>query len=201
MENAMNHEHDHPQKGRHAHACGSNATAAQVTDPVCCMKVDPKSSVGSHGYNGTTYYFCSKHCLKQFKTDPANYVHPSLTSAAVVPAESSQYTCPMHPEIVRDEPGSCPKCGMALVQIASTGSTGNSELRDFTRHRVSTATLSRDHAHIKQNLVFALGFPLAAGVLYPAFGLLLSPLVTAAAIALSSVSVVTNALRFNKVKL
>jgi len=60
--------------------------------------------------------------------------------------------------------------------------------------------------NIRQNLAFAfgynaLGIPVAAGVLYPAFGLLLSPIFAAAAMALSSVSVVTNALRLNRVKL
>ncbi len=130
----MNHgQHDHSQKGRHAHACNSNATAAQVADPVCGMKVDPKSAVGSHGHNGTTYYFCSKHCLEQFKVDPAKYVHPSPASTAVVPAKNAQYTCPMHPEILRDKPGDCPICGMALVPIAGTGEGDDSELRDLTR--------------------------------------------------------------------
>ncbi len=60
--------------------------------------------------------------------------------------------------------------------------------------------------NIRKNLVFAfgynaLGIPIAAGVLYPAFGILLSPIFTGAAMALSSVSVVTNALRLNRVKL
>ena len=60
--------------------------------------------------------------------------------------------------------------------------------------------------NVKQNLFFAfaynaLGVPIAAGVLYPVFGLLLSPIFAGAAMALSSFSVVTNALRLRKAKL
>jgi Cu+-exporting ATPase len=68
--------------------------------------------------------------------------------------------------------------------------------------RLSRATLR----NVKQNLFFAflynaIGVPLAAGVLYPAFGLLLSPIFAGAAMALSSVSVVTNALRLGRLRL
>ena len=61
-------------------------------------------------------------------------------------------------------------------------------------------------ANIRQNLFFAfaynaIGVPVAAGVLYPAFGLVLSPIIAAAAMALSSVSVIGNALRLRIVKL
>jgi Cu+-exporting ATPase len=77
------------------------------------------------------------------------------------------------------------------------------DLRGIARAiRLSHATMR----NIRQNLVFAfgynaLGIPVAAGVLYPAFGLLLSPIFAGAAMALSSVSVVTNALRLRRVKL
>ena len=55
---------------------------------------------------------------------------PSGSASA---ANATRYTCPMHPEIVRDAPGSCPKCGMALVPVAGTGDADDSELRDLTR--------------------------------------------------------------------
>ncbi len=77
------------------------------------------------------------------------------------------------------------------------------DLNGIVRARhLSAATMS----NIRQNLVFAFiynaaGVPIAAGVLYPMFGILLSPVVAAAAMALSSVSVVSNALRLNRVKL
>jgi Cu+-exporting ATPase len=68
--------------------------------------------------------------------------------------------------------------------------------------RLSQATMG----NIRQNLFFAFaynaaGIPIAAGILYPAFGLLLSPVIAAAAMALSSVSVVGNALRLRLVRL
>jgi Cu+-exporting ATPase len=68
--------------------------------------------------------------------------------------------------------------------------------------RLSEATM----ANIRQNLFFAfaynaLGVPLAAGILYPAFGLLLSPMIASAAMTFSSVSVITNALRLRHLPL
>jgi Cu+-exporting ATPase len=76
------------------------------------------------------------------------------------------------------------------------------DLRGIARATVLSRATMRN---IRQNLTFAfgynaLGIPVAAGVLYPAFGLLLSPIFAGAAMALSSVSVVTNALRLNRVK-
>jgi Cu+-exporting ATPase len=77
------------------------------------------------------------------------------------------------------------------------------DLRGIAR----AATLSRaTMRNIRQNLAFAfgynaLGIPVAAGVLYPFFGLLLSPIFAGAAMSMSSVSVVTNALRLRRAKL
>jgi Cu+-exporting ATPase len=77
------------------------------------------------------------------------------------------------------------------------------DLRGIVRARkLSQATMR----NIRQNLFFAfiynaLGVPVAAGILYPFFGLLLSPMIAAAAMSFSSVSVVTNALRLNRLRL
>jgi len=76
------------------------------------------------------------------------------------------------------------------------------DLRSIVRaRRLSRATMT----NIRQNLFFAffynaLGVPIAAGVLYPVFGLLLSPMIAAAAMSFSSVSVIGNALRLRRVE-
>jgi P-type Cu+ transporter len=90
------------------------------------------------------------------------------------------------------------------VAMESAGITlVKGDLRGIARAAVLSRATMRN---IRQNLAFAfgynaLGIPVAAGVLYPAFGLLLSPVFAGAAMALSSVSVVTNALRLNRVRL
>jgi len=117
--------------GHHGACCSGSPGASPAVDPVCGMKVDPASAAGSHAHGGVTYHFCSKHCLETFKADPAKYLQPAPVPAAA--PRGAQYTCPMHPEIVQDGPGSCPKCGMALVPIAGTGEADDSELRDLTR--------------------------------------------------------------------
>jgi Cu+-exporting ATPase len=87
-----------------------------ATDPVCGMSVDPAKAAGSFDYQGRTYQFCSQHCLAKFKAEPAKYLKPAAPAARPAPAAAS-YTCPMHPKVVQAGPGSCPKCGMALVPV------------------------------------------------------------------------------------
>ena len=89
---------------------------ATVIDPVCHMTVDPQSSAGSFEFEGHTYHFCSKHCLKKFSESPRQFLQPptQLTSLKRVSSDERTYTCPMHPEVQKLGTGSCPRCGMAL---------------------------------------------------------------------------------------
>ena len=100
-----------------------SAGAASV-DPVCGMTVDPNSAAGSFEYKGQTYHFCSAHCLNKFRQDPESFVKEPTETTALEPPETQPkkpsqpgYTCPMHPEVKQEGPGSCPKCGMALEPI------------------------------------------------------------------------------------
>jgi len=103
-----------------------------VIDPVCGMTVDPANAAGSFEYEGKTYYFCATHCLHRFQKDPENFLNKPATPKLTVKAR--KYTCPMHPEIIRDGPGSCPICGMALEPLtASLEEEENTELTDMTR--------------------------------------------------------------------
>jgi len=104
-----------------------------MIDPVCGMTVEPASAAGHHTHAGTTYYFCSLHCRDRFAADPARYLSAQAPAPAT-PAAPGKWTCPMHPEIVRDGPGACPICGMALEPLIVTADAGdNPELADMTR--------------------------------------------------------------------
>lgn len=115
----------------HASLPVANAT---LKDPVCGMSVTEQSE-HQQKYAMRTYYFCSSKCLGKFNIEPEKYVHPS--AAASEPqtfSVSSMYTCPMHPEIRQDHPGSCPKCGMTLEPVLPELEADESpELRDFQR--------------------------------------------------------------------
>ena len=111
-------------------------------DPVCGMTIEEEDAVGTHQHDGVTYYFCNPSCLERFTADPKPFLEPASTAAPPAPAGST-YTCPMHPEIVRDGPGSCPICGMALEpQTVSLLDGPNPELVDMTRRFRVAAVLA-----------------------------------------------------------
>ena len=102
-------------------------------DPICGMTV-ADDSPRRFAFDGETYYFCSDHCLRKFSADPARYVAPAKAGAQPQPALGITYTCPMHPEIRQEGPGTCPKCGMALEpEMPSLEEGENPELVDFRR--------------------------------------------------------------------
>ena len=84
-----------------------------LKDPVCGMDVTENSEHHSH-YRHKDYYFCSEYCLLKFKEDPANFLKEAPAEDSIEAVKSGIYTCPMHPEIQQQGPGSCSKCGMAL---------------------------------------------------------------------------------------
>jgi Cu+-exporting ATPase len=129
----------HPHDDQGASPGGSTL----VRDPVCGMEVDSASTAHRHDLGDTTYFFCSVRCREKFAADPDRYLNPAGTDPAVqhpamgaLPeaAAGTIWTCPMHPEIRRDAPGSCPICGMALEPLEPTIDEGpNPELIDMTR--------------------------------------------------------------------
>ncbi|WP_027166064.1 heavy metal translocating P-type ATPase [Mesorhizobium sp. WSM3224] len=113
-----------------------------ATDPVCGMSVDRASARHFLRHEGQGFYFCSAGCKAKFEAEPAKYL-AGRPEPQPMP-KGTQYTCPMHPEIIRDKPGSCPICGMALEPMGvPTGDEGpNPELVDFTRRFWVSAALS-----------------------------------------------------------
>ncbi|QKC93445.1 heavy metal translocating P-type ATPase [Mesorhizobium sp. NZP2298] len=113
-----------------------------ATDPVCGMSVDRSTAKHFVRHEGQGFYFCSAGCKAKFEAAPQTYL--SDKPAPVQAPKGTQYTCPMHPEIVRDKPGSCPICGMALEPMGvPSGDEGpNPELVDFTRRLWVSAVLS-----------------------------------------------------------
>jgi Cu+-exporting ATPase len=115
---------------------------ADRKDLVCGMAVGADSP-HRFFHRGVAYFFCSPHCLESFRKAPDRYLE-GRESAGEPPGEEKaktegsvageEYTCPMHPEVVRDAPGDCPKCGMALESRTVSAEEGESaELADMRR--------------------------------------------------------------------
>lgn len=134
-------------------------------DPVCGMTVEPDNSAAVVEHGGQNYYFCSGYCADKFRGNPAAFVKSALgpyaaelnigsgnhsccaheTHAAptqqVASAKAREYFCPMHPEVVSDKPGTCPKCGMALEPRAGSPEPEvDLELQDI-KHRFLVSTV------------------------------------------------------------
>ena len=119
-----------------------NANAAALTDPVCGMTVKPDSP-HQVTHEGVDYRFCSASCRTKFAADPAKYLAPAAVQQEVSAPAGTQYTCPMHPEILRNTPGNCPICGMALEPVMpALDEDENPELTDFRRRFWWTLPLS-----------------------------------------------------------
>ena len=105
-------------------------------DPVCGMKVLPQKAAAVVEHAGRAWYFCGQGCRAKFEADPGKYDGSApVVSISSVPTSSAsaEYTCPMHPEIVRSGPGACPICGMALEPRTVTAGETNPELKSMTR--------------------------------------------------------------------
>ena len=134
----------------HHHSPGGDAIATHgtvVRDPVCGMQVETGNAKHRYELGETTYFFCSARCLDKFEADPDRYLNPGASGP--VPGTDTQvtdgtiWTCPMHPEIRRTEPGSCPICGMALEPLEPTEEEGpNPELIDMSRRFWISAALT-----------------------------------------------------------
>ncbi|MBA2918759.1 heavy metal translocating P-type ATPase [Sphingomonas sp. MAH-20] len=136
MDQHAAHEH------AHAHDCAQHRGESSVIDPVCGMTVDPAKTPHHAEHDGQAYHFCSAGCRTKFAADPEAYLggkprpEPKATPGAI-------WTCPMHPQIRREGPGTCPICGMALEpEEPSLDDTPNPELVDFTKRLWVAGTLT-----------------------------------------------------------
>jgi P-type Cu+ transporter len=114
--------------------------SAGAIDPVCGMTVNPAVTPHHAQHNGADYYFCNAGCRAKFTAAPEKYLQPDASTAMARPGAT--WTCPMHPEIMRDEPGACPICGMALEPLMPAAAEPNPQLANMTRRLWIAAALA-----------------------------------------------------------
>ena len=125
---------------RHHH---TEVSAGSAIDPVCGMTVKadtPHRTI----HEGHEVLFCAAKCKGKFEADPAMYTPERVAERAAKPPSAAEasaiYTCPMHPEVTQQGPGSCPKCGMALEpSTISAEPVANPELIDMRRRFIFAA--------------------------------------------------------------
>lgn len=126
-------DHDHHQ------AASDIPTGTETAiDPVCGMTVAVSDDRHAE-FKDEIFHFCSDKCQTKFQTDPWFYASGRAAGQKKAAPANVQYTCPMHPEIVRDAPGACPLCGMALEPMLPSDEPSE-ELADFTRRMWISAT-------------------------------------------------------------
>jgi Cu+-exporting ATPase len=117
----------------------------RVRDPVRGMTVEPATAAAHAEHDGTAYFFCSRHCHDRVVAEPSRYAGAQPAAPRMTQAQDARgiYTCLMHPDVVQDHPGTCPKCGMALEprRVAAAAEDGV-ELRDMSRRFRISAVLS-----------------------------------------------------------
>ena len=138
----MNHADMHASHGHDCHAGGAaQSIGTKAVDPVCGMTVDPATTAHHAAHAGNDYHFCSAGCRTKFIADPARYLSDA-TRAQPEATPGAIWTCPMHPEVRQEGPGTCPICGMALEpELPSLDDAPNPELVDFTRRFWVSAVL------------------------------------------------------------
>jgi Cu+-exporting ATPase len=98
------------------------------------MTVDPATAPARVVHEGRTFYFCCPSCAAKFTQRPARFLEEKKPSPPSAPPAGAIYTCPMHPEIERSQPGTCPICGMALEpRDVGQEEAPNPELADMSR--------------------------------------------------------------------
>ena len=117
----------------------------EAEDPVCGMRVDRATARQVTRHEGVCFYFCSERCRARFEAAPDAFAggpRPPRPASEDLPEDAS-YTCPMHPEIVRDAPEDCPLCGMALEPMRPAPDAGpHPELADVRRRLLYGAPLA-----------------------------------------------------------
>jgi len=131
-----------------------------MKDVVCGMEVEASTKFRTQLHE-QEYLFCSDSCLNKFNKNPHTYItenHEAHDHSQCKDDEcdvsfqverdntpklsNAKYTCPMHPEIIRDEAGACPKCGMALEPMGVELVEDDSELKDMTKRFWVSVVLS-----------------------------------------------------------
>ena len=135
--------HKHHGETVVSHGAMKAAPEGEFIDPVCGMSVAPETAAGKYDFEGETYYFCSPNCLSKFKQNPKSFLEEKQEEKQAAESQGTEYTCPMHPEIVQIGPGSCPICGMALEpKVISLDDAPDPELIDMKRRFWISAVLT-----------------------------------------------------------